>query len=308
MNGKSIKIFLAEGEPNGVLTAEIMNWTGKMMVTPRSKLSQLAKREEARRASVYVLTGDDENTLSRKKVYVGESDNVFRRLADHEKDESKDFWTHNALIISKDLNLTKAHTRYLESRLLEIIEYAGRATLVNGTKPEKYPLPEPDTADMEEFLANVSMLMPVLGFSFTQPPPTREDQYSTVDSREISPTFFMSPVGTKAFAREINGEFVILKNSTARKEDKAGASPGYRLLREQLREEGKLQEEEGGQFLIFAEDVPFTSPSAAASVVNGNNLSGPLSWKIEKSNKTYRQWQEDKLKEIESENNAESGL
>ena len=36
MTGKTICIFLADGEPTGILLAEIRNWTGKVPVAPRS--------------------------------------------------------------------------------------------------------------------------------------------------------------------------------------------------------------------------------------------------------------------------------
>src|SRR5207248_591673 len=42
MNGRTIRIYLVDGVPSGILTAEIMNWTGKVIVSPRSQLDQLA--------------------------------------------------------------------------------------------------------------------------------------------------------------------------------------------------------------------------------------------------------------------------
>ena len=52
MIGKTIRIFLADGEPTGILLAEISNWTGKVLVAPRSQLDQLSKSEEVRRTVV----------------------------------------------------------------------------------------------------------------------------------------------------------------------------------------------------------------------------------------------------------------
>jgi hypothetical protein len=40
VNGKTIRIFLADGEPAGILLAEISDWTGKVLVAPRSQLGQ----------------------------------------------------------------------------------------------------------------------------------------------------------------------------------------------------------------------------------------------------------------------------
>jgi hypothetical protein len=38
VNGKTVRIFLADGEPTGILLAEIGNWTGWVLVAPRSQL------------------------------------------------------------------------------------------------------------------------------------------------------------------------------------------------------------------------------------------------------------------------------
>jgi hypothetical protein len=55
--GRTLKVFLVDGTPNGLLTAEIMNWTGHVVTGPRSKLSELIQREELTRAGVYFLVG-----------------------------------------------------------------------------------------------------------------------------------------------------------------------------------------------------------------------------------------------------------
>jgi hypothetical protein len=70
------------------------------------------------------------------------------------------------VVTSKDANLTKSHIRYLESRLLAAADKMGRARLDNDTRPSPPPLPESDKSDMEKFLRNLSIILPVLGFDF----------------------------------------------------------------------------------------------------------------------------------------------
>ena len=108
MTGKTIRNFLAEGEPTGILLAEISNWTGKVLVAPRSQLDQLSKREEVRRTGVYLLLGPDPDDPSRAVASIGEGDNVLKRLLRHNKNEAKDFWERTVVIVSKDENLTKS--------------------------------------------------------------------------------------------------------------------------------------------------------------------------------------------------------
>jgi hypothetical protein len=160
--GKSIRLFLADGSPHGLIAAEIVNWTGCALVVPRAELGKLAKRDETRRPGVYLLVGSDPERLTRERVYVGESENVLARLAGHNRGNEKEFWTRTALILSKDENLTKSHIRFLESRIIADVQSAGRFVLDNPNHPEPPPLPEADQADMEQFLEQLRILLPVL--------------------------------------------------------------------------------------------------------------------------------------------------
>jgi hypothetical protein len=107
--GKTVRLFLVDGSPTGLITAEIMNWTGHMLVIPRSRLAEALTRDEAGRTGVYLLIGDDSDLPMKSRIYVGEGDNVRNRIAQHAQDETKDFWSRACLITSKDQNLTKAH-------------------------------------------------------------------------------------------------------------------------------------------------------------------------------------------------------
>ena len=108
MTGKTIRIFLAGGEPTGILLAEISNWTGKVLVAPRSQLDQLSKREEVRRTGVYLLVGPDPDDPSRAPASTGEGDNVLKRLLRRSWDEAEDFWERTVVIVSKDEDLTSS--------------------------------------------------------------------------------------------------------------------------------------------------------------------------------------------------------
>lgn len=291
MHGRTIRIHLVDGSPTGTLTAEIMNWTGHALVFPRAKLADVAKRPEVRRTGLYCLVGPDPESPTRDCVYVGEADNVVSRLGNHNNNESRDFWTRTAVFVSKDENLTKAHARYLESRLIELANQAGRAVVTNATSPPRPPLPEADIADMEFFLAQIEMMLPVLGFMFLQ----RAPEPARVEATADSPLFVLSGVGVKAEAREIDGGFVVLKGSTARRQGVESWSSG-RSVRDALVEEGKLVDGADPETLVFADNVSFLSPSAAASVVLGANTNGRIKWTIQSNGQTYADWQETRLK------------
>ena len=66
---------------------------------------------------------------------------------------------------------------------------------------------------MEHSWSRSQLVLPVLGFSFTQPrPATGSDAVTTVGGPP-SPVFVMNPVGTNARAQEVDGEFVVLKGT-----------------------------------------------------------------------------------------------
>ena len=290
--GKTIRLYLVNGSPTDILTAEVINWTGKVIVAPRTQLGQLAAREEVRRTGVYCLVGPDPDNPLRETVYFGEADNVLTRLTVHDKDETKDFWTRCAVVISKDQNITKAHGRYLETRLIAIAAQADRAKVHNGTAPATPSLPEPDVADMEYFLGQIQLVLPVLGFQFLQPKPNASLPDGDPATQK-SPLFSLSVGGATATAREIQGEFIVLKDSTARKEGlKSWIS--YKALRDQLLQEGQLTDSSDSNLLVFKEDVAFSSPSAAGAVVNAGNINGRTAWKTP-TGQTYAAWHESKI-------------
>ncbi len=298
MTGRSIRIYLVDGDASGLLTAEVMNWSGKMLVSPRTKLPELAKRDEITRTGIYVLAGPDPENPIGEVVYVGEGDNVFKRLAWHDKDEKKDFWTRCVAVISKDLNLTKAHVRYLESRLISMGYAAGRAKIHNGNAPTLPPMPEADIADLEGFLSHIELVLPVLGFDFLKPKPVVRTA-GEVTASESSPFFEYASGEARARAQEIDGEFVVLKGSTALATPKESWT-SYRGLRDSLIEEQKLVAIPDRPLYLFAEDVTFKSPSAGAAIVNAGNMNGRTAWKVTGTKQTYADWHQSQMPDQES--------
>jgi hypothetical protein len=61
-------------------------------------------------------------------------------------------------------------------------------------------------------------------------------------------------------------------------------------------ESGRLVDGADPDTLVFADNVAFDSPSAAAAVVLGRNANGRIEWKTADTNKTYADWQALQLK------------
>lgn len=300
--GRSLRLFLADGSPGGIITAEIMNWTGHVMTAPRSRLADLIQRPEAGRTGVYILSGSDPEGGYRPMAYIGETDSVGKRLTEHNKDETKEFWEQTCIVTSKDQNLTKAHVRYLESRLIAIAQQAGRVTLKNRTAPDVPQLPEADQSDMEFFIEQLRVALPVLGLDLLKAATTARPLPSPAAQAGAGtpppPTFELSSKkhDLRAEAREVEGEFVVLAGSQAQA-SWIGVANGYEALRQRLIDEGVLRATGSGP-LTFARDYAFSRPSAAAAVVLGRSSNGRIEWVVSGTRKTYADWQDAQLDAI----------
>lgn len=186
MGGKQLRLFLVDGTPGGLTTAQIMNWTGQVLSGRRSDLADLLRRPEAQRPGVYLLLGDDETAIGGIRCYVGEAEDVADRLRNHQR--NKEFWDRVVVITSTDENLTKGHIRYLEARLIELATRAARVELENGTQPPRAPLPEADRSDMDYFVDQLHVILPVLGINAIR---VREQQplVATAAADQVSPIF-----------------------------------------------------------------------------------------------------------------------
>lgn len=274
MSGRQIKLFLVDGTAGGLTTAEISNWTGHVLAARRSDLADLLRREEAQRTGVYLLLGDDEAVVGGTRCYIGEADIVSDRLKHHQRD--KDFWDRVAVITSKDTNLTKSHGRYLESRLISLAAQAGRVTLENGTAPPVPSLPEADASDMDYFLSQLQIMLPVLGVNAIRVKPAASPTGPAILPSE-SPVFRLQNLkaGVDAKAQQIDGEFTMLADSVVvpswhgvgKADSTIKAYASYRARHEQLQADGAITIDDGVGRLV--RDIVFTSPSTAGAVALG---------------------------------------
>ena len=140
-----IRILVTFGDPDGVRVVEKSNWTGRGVVFARTDLPSAAA-EGTDSPGVYVLIGDDPNETFDQQVYIGQGENVAEQLKDHQRDDSKDFWTETAVFVSASASLNRAHILHLEPRLVELAHDARRARVANGNRPTRPSLTASDEA------------------------------------------------------------------------------------------------------------------------------------------------------------------
>lgn len=268
MPSATIKIFLVHGDAKRLRTAELSNWTGKALAAPRNEFDSLLARDESTGSGVYFLTGIDPET-GKSAVYVGEAESIKDRLKSHLE---RDFWNHIIFFVSKDENLTKAHIRYLEGRLIDQAKSAARSVVTNN-QGSGSKLPESDREDMEIFLEKIHQLMPALGADFLVPMSVKQE---ATPKKNV---LFCEIKGHKATGTQSATGFVVFKGSQAVLEERPAAHkyPWVMNLRKKLIEDGTLSPSDG--VLVFLADAEFPSPSSAAAVIHGGTANGLTAWK-----------------------------
>lgn len=289
MNGEaarptSIRIFLAEGVPEGLRIVEKSNWTGRAVVAGRAQVSRALARDELGQPGIYVLTGPSDEDAPR--LYVGEADVLRERLRQHVA--GKDFWTRFIAFTSTNEGLNKAHVRYLESRLMELARAAKQWSLDNSATPAPPPLSEPDRADAEWFLQEMLVIFPLLGIDAFEPAAGQAREPEGADS---APALVLEGRRAKATGREVGDGFVVFEGSRARAAEAASIHEYLRNVRQQLLERGVLVAE--GDSLIFTQDFRFNSPSTAAGVLVGGSANGRIAWK-DRRGRTLKALQENR--------------
>jgi len=297
--GRTIQLFLVDGMPNGLMVASIHGWTGSVLVATQATFARLLARPEVERTGVYILYGPDPENAALGRVYIGEGESVGQRIT--QSAGSRDFWESAVVITTSDDVLTKGHIQYLEARLIADAKSAGRVTLDNGTLPDagKRRLPEADRANMESFLANLRVVLPVIGLDMLKPQPAPARHAALSEAPALEAKFELRHrSGINAFAIEEGGEFVVLQGSEAIK-DAGFASNSYASLRAGLMKNGTLQIAPTGDKYIFTSSHTFRSPSAAAATVLDRNANGRIEWCVPGTGATYQEWQEQNVQTAE---------
>jgi hypothetical protein len=275
INSFSLRIFVADGYPDGLRLVERSNWVGKALIFPRALLPQVKQRPELAQTGVYLLLGPQDDGDG-DMLYIGEGDPIRPRLESHYA--NKDFWTHAICFVAAAGQLNKAHVQFLESNLVRLALAAKRVPLDNGNHPAEPTLHEADRADMLVFLDNMLGMLPVLGVRAFEQAPTKERGNAT------APQLTCKGKGVVATGYEASQGFVVKAGSQA----VADAVPsmqqhvrGFWEMRQELIANGVLVSAGAGENAVysFVQDFVFSAPSSAAAVVLGRSANGRIEWK-----------------------------
>ena len=255
--GKTISLFLIEGDPNKRWVCELSNWNGKAYKIPRIEIKRCSDRKDLVACGIYFLFGKND-TDNKGIVYIGEAENVFERLKQHDASSKKDFWNE-----------------YLEHRCYLLAKEADRYIVDNSSIPADASLTEAEQAEMDEFLYNISMINNVLGHKVLEPLIKIDSVPNDVEPQVLC---IQAARGANAKGMQTSEGFVVLKNSQIANNVTNSCPKNIQNLREKLIQNNIINEE-----WIFTENKIFSSPSTAASVVMGRSANGLTEWRNPKT-------------------------
>lgn len=279
--GKSINLFLMDGDANGRMKCTLANWTGVAYKIPRTELDRCKERDDLKQSGVYFLFGKTEDT-DEDVVYIGQAgarkngEGILNRLQEHKRNPEKDYWTEAIVFTTSNNSFGPTEISYLENRFCGLATQAKRYVVKNGNDPTPGNITEEKESELEEFIDNAKIIMGTLGHKVFVPiiiPTTvsTTDVPATLTTDVSDEILYFDHSGVKATGRRTSEGFVVFKGSQiAAKLTKSCPDPT-------LRNREKYTNKIDANFYLM-EDILFTSPSSAASFIGGASLSGNATW------------------------------
>lgn len=278
VHGKSINLFLMDGEANGRIKCTLANWTGIAYKIPRTALDLCKERDDLKQSGVYFLFGASDQT-GNNVVYIGQAgarkngEGLLYRLLEHKRNPDKDYWTEAVVFTTSNNSFGPTEISYLENRFCGLALAARRYDIKNGNDPTQGNITEEKESELEEFVDYARIVMGALGHKVFEPlvavPPTIDPEDSPKDEE---PLLYFENSNAKATGRRTSEGFVVLKGSilsiNITKSCPEAAIKARSKFTDTLDENNTL-----------TEDVLFSSPSAAAAFVGGASLNGNEMWK-----------------------------
>ena len=159
---------------------------------------------------------------------------------------------------------------------------ANRYVILNCNQPQLPTLPRGDRDSMESFLANMKILLGVIGHKtleglVTHEMITKERDTMPTGAKEPDSKLLLNYKDIAATGVLSSEGFVVLSGSTIATDTNPSLADGPNRLRSKLLEDGTIRN--SGDRLEFTKDHLFSSPSQAAAIVTGGSINGRTAWK-----------------------------
>lgn len=190
---KTIKMLLYDGSLSGVMNINDSAWDGgKMYSAPRQSIDSLISQSDCKKYGVYLL-------LSDQQVYIGQASDLERRTKQHLTD--KEWWTQVILMTTKDDSFNASDIDYLEARLINIAETAGKLDSDNKKRGNPQKVDEFRQAELEQYLDEALFLLELIGIRVFRRdlPATKRKRRKTGDKAESPSSTSNLSLGSASF-------------------------------------------------------------------------------------------------------------
>ena len=271
--GKSINLYLMDGDVNGRIKCTLANWTGLAIKIPRTSLDLCKDRDELKQTGVYFLFGKDDIT-DKGVVYIGQAgvrkngEGILNRLLEHNRNPKKDYWTEAIAITTSNDSLGPTEISYLEHRFCQLALEANRYEVKNGNDPTPGNPTEEKQSELEDFIDYAKIIVGTLGHKVFVPLISSETSNEDSDNQEL----YCNSSGAHATGLRTADGFVVKKGSKIA-EKVTKSCPEYAIKK---REQYKDIIDDN---FVLLEDILFNTPSGAVGFVCGASKSGNAEWK-----------------------------
>ena len=198
--------------PDDKLVSRIIsseNQVTELFVIDRSDKDFITECEEdLRKPALYILINRDT-----KQLYVGETDNSYKRLKNH---EAKDFWTEAIVFHSTNDTLSTTEVKWLEAKTYDILSSLGFYDLSHNKQTPQYPnLKRNQIQTLEPIFDEAKAYICAAGFDIFLknkveeedqqpeeiPDGTPQDEKPCLTDKNITPAYYSSVKGK--FIKEV---------------------------------------------------------------------------------------------------------
>ena len=280
--GKSINLFLMDGDANGRMKCTLANWTGVAYKIPRTELDKCKERDDLKQSGVYFLFGTSDET-GKDVVYIGQAgarkngEGILNRLQEHKRNPEKDYWTEAIVFTTSNNSFGPTEISYLENRFCNLAIAANRYEVKNGNDPTPGNLTEEKESEMEEFIDYAKVIMGTLGHKVFLPYVQATTSPDSATGGAVEKTDELLHFVRKSIngtGRRTSDGFVILKGSILNPRVVKSCPKNAISYR-------KMYASVINNNNTLTEDILVSSPSAAASFLSGTSVSGNDVWQTE---------------------------
>lgn len=282
--GKSINLFLMDGDASGRIKCTLANWTGLAYKIPRTELDKCKERNDFKQSGVYFLFGVSDQT-GEPVVYIGQAgarkngEGILNRLQEHKRNSEKDYWTEAVVFTTSNNSFGPTEISYLENRFCNLALEANRYEVKNGNDPTSGNVTEEKESELEEFVDYAKIIMGTLGHKvfvpLTKTNPVEEEPQTEAEEQlgielYLKRTIKNYSVTVNAVGKQTSEGFVVMKGSIISPKTANAVPAGIK----KRRLDAKVDENH-----VLLEDMLFSTPSGAAAFVIGNSANGWTEWK-----------------------------